>query len=73
MQHKRELADYEFGYQPNILSIQTDILRAEIKIQLLLKIKEKHKRAFCVFILIDKNRHETQQKTIAKAQKAKLK
>lgn len=65
LQYKRQQSDYEYGHAPNIGEVRTDIQRAEVQIQKLLAFEEKHLRAFCVYILFDKHRHEEKQKFAA--------
>ena len=61
-QYKRERSDYEFEYSPVLGEVESDIERAKIKVRSLLAADEKHKRAFAVFVLIEKHRHEEEPK-----------
>lgn len=64
IQYKRHQSDYEFGYCPERTEVLIDIQRAENQIDRLVAFEEKHLRAFCVFILFEKHRHEEQPKQI---------
>lgn len=61
MQHQREKSDYEYGHSPDAGELSSDIERARVKINKLLLTEEKHLRAFSVFILIEKHRHEEEE------------
>lgn len=69
MQYKRERSDYHFGHTPNLGAVQTDIARANLKIDRLLSVPEKDQRAFCAFVLLDRDRHEDEPKNIGKPKK----
>lgn len=64
LQHERQLSDYEYKHAPDLNFVLTTIERAKIKISALLATEEKHLRAFCVFIMIEKHRHEDKRKNL---------
>lgn len=70
LQKRREKADYQYGYGPDLVSVIADIDRARVKIQDLMAVDVRHLRAFCVFISIDKHRHEDKPKSPDKPAKA---
>lgn len=70
LQKRREKADYQYGYEPDLVSVVADIDRARVKIEKLLEVDVRHLKAFCVFISIDKHRHEEKQNQPEKPAKA---
>ena len=65
MQYRRERSDYEPDNRPEVERVSADIERARVKINNLLGLGDKHLKAFAVFILVEKHRHEEQEKVRA--------
>lgn len=65
LQFRRHQSDYEYGYIPDAGEVITDIELAEVQIERLLTVDEKHQRAFCVLIMFEKHRHEEQPRKIS--------
>lgn len=58
MQWKREKCDYSFAVVPNIDEARNDIGFARKHLENFRTVGENHKRAFAVYLLVEKDRHE---------------